>query len=91
MAAPRKTTAASRTGGKASKQGKYETIQFAASGGTRALYRRAAELEGMELNEWMRAALFAHAERVLAEHGVDDHPMPSVQPERPQPLPLRRR
>lgn len=101
MAAPRKKKAASGTSAAPRKtvatpkrettgEKKYEAIQFPVSGGTRALCRKAAELEGMTVNEWMRAALFERAERTFAEHGVE-YPMPPVHPERPKPLPLRRR
>jgi hypothetical protein len=89
MAAPRKKKAAPRATG-AREERKYEAIQFAASGGTRALYRKAAELEGLSVNEWMRTALFERAVGALEEHGVE-YPLPPVHPERPKPLPLRRR
>ncbi|HEY8428012.1 MAG TPA: hypothetical protein VIL20_06535 [Sandaracinaceae bacterium] len=69
----------------------YETIQFAAAGGTRAFYRAAAELEGMALNDWMRATLFDRAKRTLEKHGKRAYALPPVHPERPKPLPLRRR
>lgn len=89
MAAPRKKKAAPR-GSVKDVPRKYEAIQFAASGGTRALYQTAAELQGLTVNEWMREALFDAAVRTLKEHGAK-HPLPAVHPERPKPLPLRRR
>lgn len=63
----------------------YEQIQVVAAKGTRDFYREAAELEGLELREWMRETLHARATRTLAAHGVRRE-APPVHPKPPPPL-----
>ena len=56
-----------------------------APNGTRDLYRKVAELEGLELRAWMREALHREALRVLEAHGVEME-VPDAHPKPPPPI-----
>lgn len=64
---------------------RYENHKFVAPKGTRALYKKAAELAGVEMRFWIRETLHREAVRLLREHGVEDE-VPHVHPQPPPPL-----
>lgn len=64
---------------------RYETLQFVAPKGTRDFYRKAAELAGLELREWMREVLHREASRLHEEHGVKAKAL-EIHPKPPPPL-----
>jgi hypothetical protein len=60
-------------------------VKFIGPEGTRDFYRKAAELAGMKLNDWMRETLHKEASRLHAKHHIE-HDAPAVHPEPPPPL-----
>lgn len=63
----------------------YEEIKLVGPKGTRALYREAAALHGMKLQDWMRETLHANALRTRKKHKIEGD-IPPIHPAPPPPL-----
>ena len=64
---------------------RYENHKFIAPNGTRAFYRKAAELAGLDLRAWMRETLHREAMRLHKKHALKGK-TPEVHPKPPPPL-----